>query len=70
MCGLGVPVLLGVSRKSFIGAVTGRDVEDRLPGSLALIAPAWSAGVDIIRVHDVPQTCDTITMLEAAWGSL
>jgi dihydropteroate synthase len=68
MCDLGIPVLLGVSRKSFIGAVTGRDVEDRLPGSLALIAPAWSAGVDIIRVHDVPQTCDTITMLEAVWG--
>jgi dihydropteroate synthase len=69
MCALGVPVLLGVSRKSFIGKVTGREVDERLPGSLALIAPAWSAGVDVIRVHDVPHTLDTIAMLEAVWGS-
>ena len=68
LCSLGVPVLLGVSRKSFIGAVTGREVGDRLPASLALVAPAWAAGVDIIRVHDVPQTLDVITMLEAVWG--
>ncbi|WP_231913765.1 dihydropteroate synthase [Rhodococcus sp. LB1] len=69
ICALGVPVLLGVSRKSFIGKVTGREVGERLPGSLALIAPAWSAGVDVIRVHDVPQTLDTIAMLEAVWGA-
>jgi dihydropteroate synthase len=68
LCALGVPVLLGVSRKSFLGAVTGRAVEDRLAASLALIAPAWSAGVDVIRVHDVPQTRDTIAVLEAVWG--
>lgn len=68
LCAQGIPVLLGVSRKSFLGAVTGRHVADRLPASLALIAPAWSAGVDIIRVHDVPQTRDSITMLEAVWG--
>lgn len=69
ICALGAPVLLGVSRKSFIGTVTGRDVTERLPGSLALVAPAWSAGVDIIRVHDVQETLDVITMLEAIWGS-
>lgn len=69
LCALGVPVLLGVSRKSFIGKVTGREVGERLPGSLALLAPAWSAGVDVIRVHDVPQTLDTIAMLEAVWGA-
>lgn len=68
LCALGVPVLLGVSRKSFLGVVTGRAVEDRLAASLALIAPAWSAGVDVIRVHDVPQTRDTITVLEAVWS--
>ncbi|HJQ46996.1 MAG TPA: dihydropteroate synthase [Amycolatopsis sp.] len=68
LCALGIPVLLGVSRKSFIGKVTGRNVEERLAGSLAVVAPAWSAGVDIIRVHDVPETLDTIAMLEAVWG--
>lgn len=62
------PVLLGVSRKSFIGNITGRSVENRLAGSLALLAPAWSAGVDVIRVHDVPEALDTIAMLEAIWG--
>ncbi|AWT55557.1 dihydropteroate synthase [Mycolicibacterium smegmatis] len=62
------PVLLGVSRKSFLQALTGREVDDRLAGSLAVIAPAWSAEVDIIRVHDVPETVDTIAMLNAVWG--
>lgn len=65
LCARSVPVALGVSRKSFIGKVTGRDVGDRLAGSLAMIAPAWSAGVDLIRVHDVPETLDTIALLEA-----
>jgi dihydropteroate synthase len=46
----------------------GRDVGDRLAGSLAMIAPAWSAGVDLIRVHDVPETLDTIALLDAVWG--
>lgn len=68
LCSLGVPVALGVSRKSFLGKVTGREVTDRLAGSLALIGPAWSAGVDVIRVHDVPETLDTIAMLDAVWG--
>ncbi|GAA5049188.1 dihydropteroate synthase [Thermocatellispora tengchongensis] len=68
LCALGVPVALGVSRKSFIGKVTGREVGDRLAGSLALIGPAWSAGVDLIRVHDVAETMDAIALLEAVWG--
>jgi dihydropteroate synthase len=64
------PVLLGVSRKSFLGNVTGRDVDDRLPGSLAVVAPAWAAGVDVIRVHDVRETADTIAVLEAISGGV
>ncbi|MFF0501827.1 dihydropteroate synthase [Nocardia aobensis] len=68
LCALGPRVLLGVSRKSFIGATIGRPVSERLAGSLALVAPAWSAGVDVIRVHDVIETVDTIAMLEAVWG--
>lgn len=69
LCSLGIPVALGVSRKSFLGKVIGREVGDRLAGSLALIAPAWSAGVDLIRVHDVAETVDTIALLEAVWGN-
>jgi dihydropteroate synthase len=68
LCGGPFPVLLGVSRKSFLQTLTGREVGDRLAGSLAVIAPAWSAGVDVIRVHDVPETVDTIAMLNAIWG--
>ncbi|WP_298180205.1 dihydropteroate synthase [Saccharomonospora sp.] len=67
LCSLGFPVLLGVSRKSFLGELTGRAVADRLAGSLAVVAPAWSAGVDVIRVHDVAETLDTIAVLEAVW---
>jgi dihydropteroate synthase len=68
LCSGQFPVLLGVSRKSFLGALTGRDVDDRLAASLAVIAPAWAAGVDVIRIHDVPETVDTIAMLAAIWG--
>jgi dihydropteroate synthase len=68
LCNRRFPVLLGVSRKSFVGNVTGRAVDGRLAGSLAVIAPAWSAGVDVIRVHDVVETLDTIAMLQAIWG--
>ena len=55
--GLGCPVLLGVSRKSFIGQVTGAaDPKSRVPGSLALAVTGWEKGVRIVRVHDVAQT--------------
>lgn len=62
---LGVPVLVGVSRKSMIGAVTGRPVEQRLPGGLALATLAVSAGARIIRSHDVAATVDAIRMAAA-----
>ena len=50
---LGRPLLVGPSRKSFIGAVTGAPVGDRLPGTLAAVAACVLAGVEIVRVHDV-----------------
>jgi dihydropteroate synthase len=65
LCGLGFPVALGVSRKSLIGEMTGRSVVGRLPGSLALAAHAYAAGVDLIRVHDVAETCDLVQVLTA-----
>ena len=55
--GLGMPVLVGASRKSFIGRLTAtNDARDRLPGSLAAACHAVSQGAQIIRVHDVAET--------------
>ncbi|ABS26539.1 dihydropteroate synthase [Anaeromyxobacter sp. Fw109-5] len=50
---LGRPLLVGPSRKSFIGKVTGAPVGERLPGTLAAVTAAVLAGVELIRVHDV-----------------
>ena len=52
---LGRPLLVGPSRKSFIGAVTHAGVEDRLPGTLAAVTACVLAGVELLRVHDVPE---------------
>ena len=60
---LGYPVLVGLSRKSMIGAMTGRDVADRLAGSLALALIAAQKGAAIIRAHDVAQTVDVLSIL-------
>ncbi len=53
---LGRPVLVGASRKSFIGKITGRAVGERLPGSLAVLAAAVLGGADLVRVHDVAES--------------
>jgi dihydropteroate synthase len=50
---LGRPLLVGPSRKRFIGHVTGASVEDRLPGTLAAVTACVLAGVELLRVHDV-----------------
>lgn len=60
---LGCPVLIGASRKSFIGALTGAPVENRLPGSLAAAASAIRNGAQILRVHDVAATRQFLTLL-------
>lgn len=65
--GLGVGVLLGVSRKSFIGRVSGvQNPKDRLPGSLAAALHGLDQGVDVVRVHDVPETVQAISLWRAA----
>jgi dihydropteroate synthase len=64
----GYPVVVGLSRKSFIGALTGRAVEDRLPGSLAAACAAFLGGADIFRVHDVPETVDALKVFGALQG--
>ncbi len=62
---LGRPLLLGVSRKSFIGALSGAGVDERLPGSLACTCLAIESGVQIIRTHDVAETIQAVRMTEA-----
>ncbi len=62
---LGLPVLAGLSRKSMLGALLDRDVESRLPGSLALALLAAQQGAAIIRVHDVAPTVDALRVLAA-----
>ncbi|WP_077529453.1 dihydropteroate synthase [Vreelandella utahensis] len=62
----GWPVLVGMSRKSMIGGVTGRPVEDRMPGSVAAATMAMMKGAAIVRVHDVQETVDAARMVRAA----
>jgi dihydropteroate synthase len=62
---LGRPLCVGVSRKSFIGAITGRaDPADRLPGSLAATAAAVLGGAALVRAHDVAETVDAVRVAE------
>ena len=59
------PLLIGVSRKSFLGKITGASVNERLHGSLACTILAVANGVHIVRTHDVPETRDAIRTAEA-----
>ncbi|MFT5644778.1 MAG: dihydropteroate synthase [Janthinobacterium sp.] len=63
---LDLPLLAGLSRKSMIGAVTGRPVEQRLAGSLAGALAAALHGAHIVRVHDVAETVDALKVWRAA----
>lgn len=65
MVALGQPLLVGVSRKSMIGALTGRDVDARLAGSIAAALAAVLRGARIVRVHDVAETCDALRVWQA-----
>lgn len=62
---LGYPILLGPSRKSFIGGILDLPVEDRLEGTAAAVAYGISQGVDIIRVHDVKEMSRVSKMVDA-----
>jgi dihydropteroate synthase len=63
---LGVPLLAGVSRKSMIGAVTGKPVEQRMAGSIGGALAAVAHGAGIVRVHDVAETVDALKVWQAA----
>ena len=62
---LGCPLVLGASRKSFIGQLLSRPAPDRLAGSLAVAAWAVMQGAQIVRVHDVAETVDVVRMIAA-----
>ncbi|HET8538268.1 MAG TPA: dihydropteroate synthase [Anaeromyxobacter sp.] len=62
---LGRPLLVGPSRKSFIGKLTGADVPDRLPGTLAALVACVLAGVELLRVHDVAAARQAATVAAA-----
>lgn len=63
---LGLPLLVGLSRKSMIGAITGKPVEQRLAGSIAAALAAVAHGAHIVRVHDVAETVDALKVWHAA----
>jgi len=63
--GLGVLLLVGISRKSMLGAITGRGVEERLAASVAAALLAVQRGAAIVRVHDVRETVDALKVLNA-----
>jgi dihydropteroate synthase len=65
LAGLGLPVLVGLSRKSFLGALTGRDVPGRTAASVAGMLMAVLNGAHIVRVHDVEATVDALRVAEA-----
>ncbi|MBS3782124.1 MAG: dihydropteroate synthase [Candidatus Thermoplasmatota archaeon] len=65
LCSIGPPIVLGASRKSFLGEVLGKKAENRLYGSLAVAALAVEKGVSILRVHDVMETKDVVKTVES-----
>ena len=71
IAGIGRPVVIGTSRKSFLGKITGRAETERLPGTIATNVIAWERGARIFRVHDVAAVADGLKVaaatVPAAW---
>jgi len=65
---LGRPLVVGTSRKSFIGKVDGSDVEDRIGGSIATSVLAAVEGADVVRVHDVAEMAQALAVTNAVLG--
>ncbi len=62
---LGCPLLVGVSRKSMLGGITGREVDERMTASVVAAVLAAQKGAKILRVHDVAETRDALSVLAA-----
>lgn len=65
LCELGMPIMAGLSRKSMLGTITGRDVGDRVAASIAAALIAVQHGASIVRVHDVRETVDALNIWNA-----
>jgi dihydropteroate synthase len=65
---LGPPIVVGASRKAFIGKITGAPVEDRLGGTIAACAIAYANGARMVRVHDVGEVAQAMRAAEAILG--
>ena len=63
---LGRPLVIGTSRKSFLGRLTGREAGERLPGTIATNVLALTAGASVFRVHDVGEVADALAVARAA----
>jgi dihydropteroate synthase len=66
---LGRPLLLAVSRKDFVGAITGRGPRERLAGTLAAVGYGVEAGAHLVRVHDVAEVADFLAVREVLRGA-
>jgi dihydropteroate synthase len=62
---IGRPVVIGTSRKSFLGKITGRDETHRVPGTIATNVIAWERGARVFRVHDVAEVADALKVAAA-----
>jgi dihydropteroate synthase len=65
---LGQPIVIGTSRKSFLGRITGREVGDRLGGTIASNVLALAGGADMLRVHDVAEVAEATAVAEVIIG--
>ena len=66
---LGRPIVIGTSRKSFIGKLDGSPVQERLGGTIASTVLAVAAGAEVVRVHDVAEVRQALTVAEAVLGA-
>ncbi|MEM3851546.1 MAG: dihydropteroate synthase [Methanomassiliicoccales archaeon] len=66
---IGRPVIIGVSRKGFIGKITGEPVDSRIAGSIGASVASWLLGANVLRVHDVRETREAVEMTRAMFGS-
>jgi dihydropteroate synthase len=62
---IGRPIVIGTSRKSFLGRITGRELDERLPGTIATNVLAYERGAQVFRVHDVAPVVDALAVAAA-----
>ncbi len=68
LAAIGRPIVVGTSRKSFLGRITGRDVTERVPATVATTVIAYERGARVFRVHDVAATADALAVVAATFA--